>query len=264
MRTVEYLEYKSRQVRREILELSNSSGLNHFTPSLSCTDILSVIYYSGLFRLSQDDKYDKFILSKGHANIALYSILADLDFFPRGELQLLCKGSTLGGHPTHLIPGVEAISGSLGNGIGIAAGIALRAKLDKEDYTTIVLIGDGECYEGAVWEAARFIGQHKLNIIVVVDCNNLSATDFTYNSLSPELLSETFRTFGLKQVIVDGHNYYSLLNVFKKDERPLVIIAKTIKGKGVSFVEGNPLWHTKIPMNEELDLARKELCVTHL
>jgi len=263
MGTIEFLTEKAKNVRKDVLEMSYTSGLDHFVPSLSCVDILVAIYYSGIFTFKCDniDERDRFVLSKGHANTALYSILSDLGYFSRNELNLMCKGGILGGHPDHTIPGVEVVSGSLGNGLGIAAGMALRAKLDGKNYNTISLIGDGECYEGSIWESMLFIGQHKLNMIVIIDCNGMSATDFTYTGLSPDSLASTFAKFGFEYAIIDGHNFKFLLETLKQPAtvRPLVIIAETIKGKGVSFTEGRPEWHTKIPSGDKLQQAKQEL-----
>lgn len=247
-----------------------SADKGHIGGSLSCVEILVTLYYGGTLRFNLDDPNwdgrDRFILSKGHAAPALYCILADLGFFPISELASFCqKDSRLEGHPHRGIPGIEVNTGSLGHGLGIGAGLALRAKLDKLDYMTVILLSDGECYEGSVWEAAMFASHHKLdNLIAIIDRNQQSSIDFTENYLQLEPLSQKWHSFGWRWAEVDGHSFEELLSYLshpnsRQFTAPLVIIANTIKGKGISFMEGKIEWHNRVPAGKDLEKARQEL-----
>lgn len=263
------LKKKANWVRNQVLEMI-SGAKGHIGGAFSCTDILVALYYADILRFNPSNKdwdgRDRFILSKGHSGTALYTILADLGYFPVSELRNYQKeGSVLGGHPDRKIPGIEADTGSLGHGLGIAAGLALSAKMDKKDFMNIVLLGDGECYEGSVWEAAMFSSHHKLNNLVgIVDRNGLCVTDFIKDCLDIDPLHEKWKAFGWDVNVINGHSFEELISVFKgfrsrRSDKPLMIIAKTIKGKGVSFMEGNLDWHHSIPKGEQLEIARKEL-----
>lgn len=270
IKKVKDLEKKAYWVRSQILEMIASARKGHIGGALSCTDILVTLFYSDIMRFDPKnpkwEKRDRFILSKGHSCPALYVILADLGFFPSSELKLFCQKSMLGGHPDSNIPGIEADTGSLGHGLGIASGMAISAKLDKKDSRVFVLLSDGELYEGSVWEAANFAAHHKLdNIVAFVDRNMQCVTDFTEDCNCLESLSEKWKSFGWEVKIIDGHSFKELLDVIKKihnrkSSKPLVIIANTVKGKGVSFMENVIRWHHSIPSEEELEIARKELC----
>lgn len=261
---------KANWVRNAVLEMGIKAGAAHLAPAFSCTEILVALYYGGILRFDPGnpdwEERDRFILSKGQAAIALYAVLADSGFFPVSELNLFTRlGSRLGGHAENTVPGVEAFTGSLGHGLSIAAGLALGAKIDKKDYATFALLGDGECEEGSVWEAAMFAAHHKLNnLIAIVDNNGLSAIDFIdrYTSLNP--LALKWKSFGWEVKNINGHSFkeiiYSLKDVrLRKSGKPLVVIARTVKGKGVSFMENKPVWHYRIPLGKELKIARKEL-----
>jgi len=265
-----YLKRKAIWVRKTILKAVLKAGAGHIAPSFSSVEILISLYYGGGIRVNpKKTKWknrDRFILSKGQAAIALYVILADLGFFPKKELNLFTQpGSFLGGHTEDRIPGVEAFTGSLGHGLAIGAGIAYGAKMDKKKFKTIVLLGDGECHEGTVWESAMFVGYHRLdNILAIVDHNNLSATDFLPNYLDVEPLKEKWEAFGWYVVEVDGHDFDGLMeeiNAFRRNNqnKPFLIIAKTIKGKGVSFMENNPIWHYRVPVGREIYKAERDL-----
>lgn len=268
--TVAYLEKKAAWIRKKILEMAVKSGSGHVAPSFSCVDILTVLYYCGILNIDPRRPRwagrDRFILSKGHAALALYVILADRGFFPKSELMTFAReGSRLGGHIENNVPGVESLTGSLGHGLSIAVGIALAAKMDRKKYFSIALLGDGECHEGAVWEAAMFAPQQRLNnLVVIIDHNGLSATDFLNNYLRVEPLSEKWKSFGWEVRVINGHSYREILavlgNIRQRDsERPLAIIALTTKGKGSSLMENKPIWHFRVPRGEELMIARKEL-----
>lgn len=267
------LEIKANWVRNQILDMIASANKGHIGGSFSCTDILVTLYYGGIIKFNPYDpswkERDRFILSKGHSAPVLYAILADLGFFHISELKSFCqKGSMLGSHPDRNIPGIEANTGSLGHGLNISAGIALNGKIDKKDYMVITLLGDCECHEGSVWEAAMFAGHHKLNnLIVIIDYNRQCVTDFIDDCVSLEPLTDKWRCFKWDVRTVDGHSFKELLNVLgdirtRESIKPLVIIADTIKGKGVSFMEKNLSWHHGIPTKEHLEIAKKELLAT--
>jgi transketolase len=263
------LKKKSVQVRNQILEMIFSAQKGHIGGSLSCVDILVALFYGGIIQFDSRnpnwEKRDRFILSKGHAIAALYAILADLGFFSMIELlKYQQKNSILLGHPHRKVFGIEADTGSLGHGLGIAAGLALSAKLNKEKFKTFVLLGDGECHEGSVWEAALFAAHHKLNsLIAIIDKNDLCSTDSIKNCLDLESLSKKWAAFNWDVVKINGHSFQQLISSFKKlnneRKKPLMIIAQTVKGKGVSFMENSPDWHHKVPNEQEFKLAKEEL-----
>jgi transketolase len=264
------LKNKATWVRSQVLEMIVSANKGHIGGAFSCTDILVVLYYGGILRFDPSNpkwsERDRFIMSKGHSGVALYAILADLGFFPLSELGTFCKNnSMLGGHPDRNIPGIEADTGSLGHGLGIGAGLSLAAKMDKKDYMTIVLLGDGECYEGSVWEAAMFAGHHQLNnLIAIVDRNGQCVTDYTEDCNRHEPFTDKWRAFNWDVREIDGHSFEDLLTClqdfkYRNSKLPLVVVAKTIKGKGVSFMEGKLEWHHGVTKGENLEKARREL-----
>lgn len=262
------LQKKAQWVRKNIFEMIVTAGKGHIGGAFSCTDILVALYYGGILRFDPSnnkwDKRDRFILSKGHSCEALYVILADLGFFPFDELENYQKGGGLGGHPDRGISGIEADTGSLGHGLGIGAGLALSAKMDNKDFLTITLLGDGECCEGSVWEAAMFAAKHNLNNLVgIVDNNGLCSTDFLEECTAIAPLDEKWKAFGWDTIVINGHLFKDLIFVFakihtRKSSKPLMIIAKTIKGKGVSFMENNPAWHHGVPKGDIIEKARRE------
>ena len=240
--------------------------------SLSCVEILSVLYNKIMFvpcdwKKSADfHKRDRFILSKGHASAALYSVLAQKGFFPVEELMTFRKlGSRLQGHPSTRteLEGIEVSTGSLGQGLSMATGVALALKLNNNPANVFVLLGDGEMQEGSVWEALMSAAHKKLdNLIIVIDKNKLQIDGNTDDVKSLEPLDKKLEAFGWEVKEVDGHNEIDLENAFieaKKSTKPFVIIANTIKGKGVSFMENNAGWHGKAPNDDELKLALEEL-----
>ncbi|MEK7574501.1 MAG: transketolase [Patescibacteria group bacterium] len=264
------LKEKANWVRQRVLEMITTAGKGHIGGAFSCTDILTALYYGGILRFqAADPKWidrDRFILSKGHSAAALYVILSDLGYFPSSELSRFQKENCiLGAHPSLKIPGIEADTGSLGHGLGIGVGLALSAKLGKKDFMTFVLLGDGECCEGSIWEAAMFASGRKLNNLVgIVDKNSLCSTDFLENCVNMEQLEQRWKTFGWDAVTVDGHSLEELVAVLsqtrsRQSEKPLMIIANTVKSKGVSFMEGKPEWHHSVPNKEQFEIAKKEL-----
>ena len=270
MKNITALKKKARWVRKTVFNMGIKAGAAHLAPSFSCIEILVALYYGGILRINPNDfdweERDRFILSKGQVAIALYAILADLNFFPVSELSTFTRaGSRLGGHAENTVPGVEAFTGSLGHGLSIAVGLALAAKIDKKNYITFALLGDGECQEGSVWEAAMFAAHHKLNnLIAIVDNNGLSATDFIERYIKLDPLAAKWKAFRWEIRTIDGHSFREIISTLKdiryrKSKKPLVIIAKTVKGKGVSFMENKPIWHYRIPLGKELKLAKKEL-----
>ena len=263
------LEKKSNQIRNQILEMIVSAGKGHIGGALSCTDIMVALFYGGILRydpLRPDwSERDRFILSKGHSCTVLYSVLADRGYFQKSELSKYgTNGCMLGGHPDRGIPGVEADTGSLGHGLGIAAGLALSAKMDKSDFITVVLLGDGESCEGSVWEAAMFAARHSLrNGVAIVDNNGQCATDLLENCIKHPL-KDKWKAFGWDVTVLNGHSFEEILATFnvihsRKSERPLAVIANTVKGKGISYMEGKIDWHHRVPKGQEVEIARREL-----
>lgn len=247
-----------------------NAGKGHLGGSLSCVEILVYLYYGSILKFDPKnpkwDGRDVFIMSKGHANNAFYVILADLGFFPVSELANFLKdGSILGQHCDTKVPGVEIITGSLGHGLGVISGIALGHKLDKKDNLHLVILGDGESQEGSVWEAAMFAGHHKLNnLIAFTDRNRLGSEDFTENTAQLEPLEEKWRAFGWDTRVIDGHSFEDIFKALvdcrvRQSEKPLMIIANTIKGKGISVLENLPRAHHTLPKGEEIEISRKEL-----
>jgi len=264
------LENKANYMRNQVLDMCIRAGTGHVTSSFSCTEILVALYYGGILRYDVSnpkwEDRDRFILSKGQASPLLYAILADLGFFPGSEIWKFCQADGIFGvHLQNDVPGVEITAGSLGCGLGIAAGIALAAKMNREDYFTFVLLGDGECYEGSVWESAMFAGHYELNnLIAIVDRNWLCATDFTENIIRLAPLDEKWKSFGWKVVTVNGHSFEDILQALdrfrsKQLNVPLVIIANTVKGKGVSFMENELFWHSVAPKGKQAEIAKIEL-----
>lgn len=257
------------KIRINTLRSLHFAGSGHPGGSLSCVDILKVLYFNiSNISISNLDDYarDRIILSKGHAAPALYATLVAKNIIEEKELySLRHAGSLLEGHPTLKTPGVEAVSGPLGIGFSQALGMALGAKLQKQDFRTYAILGDGECNEGQIWEGAMFGAFHKLdNFVAIVDYNKLQSDDNCENITALEPLSDKWKAFGWNVIEVNGHNLLELEESFdrgsKIKNKPTVIIAHTIKGKGVSFMENDPAWHgSRAPSENELKLAIQEL-----
>jgi transketolase len=245
------LEIKAKQLRKNMLLAASRAGRGHLGGAFSCLEILMTLYYNKLV------PPNNFILSKGHSAIGLYAILEDLGVAPHALSRFCEDNSPFAEHPSIFIPGIVATTGSLGHGLGIACGLALADKLDSKTRRTFVLLGDGECEEGSVWEAARFAGDQELgNLHVIVDCNGLKSTDKT--KCEPSL----WRDFGFNVIeIPDGNNSDSLSRAFANEEKriPSVALATTTKGKGISFMEKNQAWHHGVPKGELLEQALREL-----
>ncbi|MBU1121410.1 MAG: transketolase [Candidatus Omnitrophica bacterium] len=263
------LRNKSKELRKTIVKTICNGGGGHISASLSVVEILAVLYCNIMNVNSEnltDENRDRFILSKGHAGVALYAVLADCGFFDKKHLDTFGKsGTILGGHPDmYKVPGVEASTGALGHGFPFGVGVALSGKLDKKDYRVFCVIGDGECQEGSIWEAALFASQHKLdNLVTVVDFNKLQAMDKLDEIVSLEPLVDKWKSFGWEVREVDGHNIDDLEVIFKSapfvNNKPNLIIAHTVKGKGISFMENQAIWHYRMLNKEEMKVACRDL-----
>lgn len=257
------------EIRVKLVEMSHNSRAAHLGSSLSCVDILIALYWKVLSIDPEDPANpgrDRFILSKGHAASALYATLAYRRFFPDHLLDgYASAGSRLEEHPgPGSLPGVEAATGSLGHGLSIGTGMALAGRIQNIPYNVVVLLSDGECNEGSVWEAAMFASKQKLsNLLVIVDFNKWQATGRSCEVMSLEPLKEKWSAFGFNAREVEGHSMEDLVAVMKDfpcaSGRPTAVIAHTIKGKGVSFMEDDNNWHYRIPTKEEVEMAEKEL-----
>lgn len=257
------------KVRIGIIEGVHSAKSGHPGGSLSAADILTYLYFNKMKidpSNPQMEDRDRLVLSKGHIAPALYSCLANRGFFPVEELNTLRKiGSRLQGHPDmKFIPGVDMSSGSLGQGVSAACGMAKAAKIMGNDYRVYAVLGDGEIQEGQVWEAAMFAGHNQLdNLCVIVDNNDLQIDGSIREVCSPYPIDEKYEAFGFHVINIDGHDFDQIEAAFSEAEtikgKPTAIIAKTIKGKGVSFMENQASWHGTAPNDEQYAIARKEL-----
>ena len=261
------LKKKARRIRKLVLEMCCKAGTGHITSAFSCMEILVALYHGGVLcydpKNPQWAQRDRFILSKGQASVLLYPLLADAGFFPLVELWKFNRADgKFGVHLQHDVPGVETTSGSLGHGIGIATGLALAFKMNRELPMVFALLGDAECYEGSVWEAAMFASHNRLNnLVAIVDRNHLGATNFTENMVELEPLDQKWRSFGWDVVCIDGHSFEQILAALegvrsRKTARPRVIIADTVKGKGIPFMCYNPLWHAMVPKGRQVQEAK--------
>lgn len=259
------------QIRYKIVEMSKMGKAPHLGSSLSCVDIVVAAYHAFL-RIDPDKPTDRvrdrFILSKGHAISTLYAVLAKENFFSSELLKTFNQdGSSLPEHPTpNCVPGVEIATGSLGHGLSVGIGQALAGKILNESYRVMVLLSDGECNEGSVWEAAMFAPAQKLeNVIAIVDFNKWQATGRSEEVMKLSPLKEKWDSFGWQTYEIDGNNIDQILEVFSKipeaQGKPTAIIAHTVKGKGISFMEDDNNWHYRIPNDEELASAKLELGV---
>ncbi len=263
------------RMRHDIIEMLGAAGSGHPGGSLSATDIMATLFYSGLLGMDPADpnnpERDRFILSKGHAAPALYALLVQLRYIPHDEITTLRQvDSRLQGHPDrHACPGVEVCTGSLGQGLSIGSGIALGFKLDarrdgSEPRRVFVLLGDGEMQEGENWEAAMFAGNQELdNLVAIVDLNNLQIDGHVTDVNNIEPVADKFRAFGWETIAADGHDIASVRAALEAavavSGKPAVIVAKTIKGKGVSFMEDQVSWHGNAPSPEQTEVALAEI-----
>lgn len=265
--TSEELAWK---IRRHGVEMTHLSGGSHIGAILSVADIIAVLYADVLKYDPKNPKWDerdRFILSKGHAGASIYAALAEVGFFEVSELKThYANGSRLSGHVSHHVPGVDFSTGSLGHGLSVGVGMAYAAKKDGKPWKTYVVLGDGECDEGSVWEAALFANHFRLNnLVAVIDHNHMQSLDFNENTLEIENFADKWKAFGWNVIEINGNNHDELKKAFKDvslfvNHKPTVIIANTIKGFGIPFMQNDILWHYRFPHNGwEYDCAVNEL-----
>lgn len=270
-KTIEYykeLQAKSLLYRKTLLKLIYSSKAGHTGGSLSCVDLLNVLYNHVMNITPQnfnEINRDHYIHSKGHSVEALYAVLADRGFFPWEELETVEKyGSHFIGHPTRDVPGIEQNTGALGHGLALAVGMALAAKKDGRSNRIFTIMGDGELAEGSIWEASISAAHYKLdNLVAIVDRNTLQISGRTEDVMATEPLDEKFRAFGYAVRQVDGNDISALVELFEQlpfeQGKPSLVLAHTTKGKGVSFIEDKIPWHHKVPTETEFEIALREL-----
>lgn len=262
------LERKARQLRRVVLDRIADAGRGHIGGIYSCLELLVALYYGGILKIDprhpRDPGRDRFLMGKGHACLGAYAIFADLGFItPERFAEYGREGGSLGGQFDISIPGAEYNTGSLGHVLGIGAGIALASKLDGASYRAYAMLGDAECWEGSIWEAILFAGERRLDrLVAIVDRNRLSVTDALDDDGFFKDFPAKIRSFGWDCHHINGHDFgemFQALEAAQRAVRPTMIIAETIKGKGISFMEHGIRWHHGVPNAQELALARKEL-----
>jgi len=270
MDSVEQIQQKAKILRSRIITTSHKAGMPHLGSCLSCVEILATLYFSVLNidpKEPRSSKRDRFILSKGHAAPALFQVLAMRGFYPEEWLDEYGKdGGVFAEHPPtpDYLAGIEAATGSLGHGMPMGLGMALATRITKEKYNVYALLSDGECNEGSIWEAAMFAGGKKVsNLCVIVDFNKWQATDRSQEVLALNPLADKWRVFGWDTIEVDGHDVTALQECFRNfpssSGKPTAIIAHTVKGKGVSFMEDDNNWHYRIPTEKEVEQSNIEL-----
>jgi len=262
------LKQKAIQIRMDLLKMIHRAKTGHTGGSLSNTDVLTALYYRIMNIDPANAKWserDRFIASKGHSVESLWCILADKGFFPKEELETFSQfGTRLIGHPNNKVPGIEMNTGALGHGLAISVGMALAAKKDNKSYKVFCLMGDGEQAEGSVWEAAMAGAHYKLdNLVGIIDRNRLQISGSTEEVMGLDPLDDKWRAFGWNVIAIDGNNMDEIVEVLENvptiQETPTLIIANTIKGKGVSFAENVAQWHHHVPSDEQLEKALSEL-----
>jgi transketolase len=265
---IEELQLKSLAYRKTVLSVIKHSGAGHTGGSLSCVDVLNVLY-NRIMNVSPENfrstNRDRYVQSKGHSVEALYTVLADQGFFPEEALQTIERyGSPFIGHPTRDVNGIEQNTGALGHGLAVAVGMAIAGKKDRQSYRVFTLLGDGELAEGSNWEAAMAAAHYKLdNLIVIIDRNRLQITGHTESVNALEPLADKFRAFGMAVCECDGNDIPALISTFERVPfevgKPNLIIAHTTKGKGISFMEDAVHWHHRVPTDDEYEAALFEL-----
>ncbi len=273
MNNIELL-FKARQIRRKCVEIVSVSKASHIGSMLSMTDLLVYLFYEEMNFTKQNYRLasrDRFVLSKGHASLALYTILQDKKIIGLDKLASYCANNgCLMGHLDKKVEGVDVSTGSLGHGLSMSAGLALAYKMDKSDNKVYCLVGDGECDEGSIWEALIFISNHDLhNLVIIVDANKLQGYDFNENIFQESKLIGMLKNTGINFYEIDGHDFSEIRKTFKKinsqkkkgmnNSKAHLVFAHTIKGKGVSFMENRLEWHYKSPDEEQLKKALEEL-----
>ncbi|TVX83845.1 transketolase [Peribacillus simplex] len=268
MQDIQSLKVKATEIRMDLLKMIYEAGTGHTGGSLSNTDILTALYYKVMNIDPQNPTWedrDRYVQSKGHAVESYWAILADKGFFSKEELKTFSQFNTrLIGHPNNKVPGVEMNTGALGHGLPISVGMALAAKMDGKSYKVYTLMGDGEQAEGSVWEGAMAAAQYKLdNLVAIIDRNKLQITGSTEDVMSIEPLGDKWRSFGWEVIEVDGNDIEQLVKVLtntpQSNGKPTMVIAHTVKGKGISFAENVTKWHHHVPSKEEYELAMGEL-----
>ncbi len=267
---IKRLENIAKEMRKQILIMTTKAGSGHPTSAMSAIDIIVALYFGGIMKFDSKkpnwEERDRFLMSKGHACPAQYAVLAELGYFPKEELGKLRRiNGILQGHPDRIkTPGIEISSGSLGMGLSVGNGVALAAKLDKKDYRAYVMLSDGDMQEGQTWEAIESGAHFKLdNVVAIVDKNRLQNDCWVEEEKNIYPLEEKFKAFGWATITIDGHNFGQILTAFEKalhsKGKPTAIIANTVKGKGVSFMENKLDFHGKALSEEELEKALAEL-----
>lgn len=268
------LEDLAKEIRKEIMLTACCGNTGHLASSFSAVEIMTALYFGDILCYDKEDPYwedrDKVIISKGHATLVLYSVLKHIGYITQEQMETFCQpGSEFGGEAKYGdIPGIEATTGSLGHGLSFAVGIAMANKLDKRKSRVYALLGDGECQEGSVWEAVLSAAHHRLdNLTVILDRNQLQAMGDTEEIVGIDPMDKKWEDFGWHVTEVNGHDIKALIEVFRSDkelqeEKPHLIIADTIKGKGVSFMENVPIWHYRMPNEEEMEIVKKELDIS--
>lgn len=262
---------KCREIRKKIFCTAYRGGIAHLASAFSCVEILYTLYLKGIMKYDIFDlnfpERDRFILSKGHGGLALYVVMAEAGLMPEEDLMtFLQPGTHIGGEPCMRdMKGIEASTGSLGHGLSMAVGMAMANKMDGRDSKTYVLLGDGECEEGVIWEAATSAVTFRLdNLVAILDCNSIQKLKTVEDTIGYVDWNKRWRSFGWEVIEVDGHDIEALHHVLSAENqtgKPRLVIAKTIKGKGVSIMENDPKWHYRMPKKKELKIFLKELCI---
>lgn len=262
MYSIEELKLKTKQIRHKCLEMCVNAKKGHITSAFSCAEIMTALYYRIMnidASCPQWEDRDRFIMSKNHGSAITYPILSDLGFIEDVALNtFMADGSKIGGHSKICVNGVDFSGGSLGIGLGTACGLAYGARLAGKKYKTYVLVGDGECYEGSIWEAAMFAGSNNLNnLVVILDRNGLACTDFTEHMLKQESFKDKWLSFNWETTEIDGHNMEEVVSALEfakqyNGTKPICIIARTVKGKGIDFMCNQPLMHGVIPQEDRI------------
>ena len=268
-KSLDELKSISKEIRKDIVKMLTESASGHPGGSLSATDIMTVLFFKEMNldpNNEKDPNRDRFVLSKGHAAPVLYSALARRGYFPVEELSTLRKfKSRLQGHPSiQYLPGIDMSTGSLGQGVSAAVGMALAGKIDENDYRVYTLLGDGELEEGQVWEAAMCAAHYKLNnLTAFIDFNGLQIDGDITKVMNPCPIDKKFEAFGWNVLVIDGHNYEEIRDAIEKakecKDKPTAVVCNTVKGKGVSFMENQAAWHGTAPSKEQCETALKEL-----
>ena len=267
---IDLMQQKALKMRQTVLKTAWHANGGHIAPSLSCIEIIEALYLGdgeGILKYNPQmpdwTERDYFILSKGHGGLALYVALAMAGYFEEKQLLEFCSlGGMLGSLAAKGIPGVEVTGGSLGHGLSYAVGIAEACKMDKQENHIYVLLGDGECEEGSVWEALMSASHLSLdNMTIIIDNNGLQAMDSVINTMSINNYCEKAKSFGMDAIEIDGHDFSQVSKALKRrtSSKPVLIVANTIKGKGISFMENVPIWHYRIPNDEEIKVACRDL-----